>query len=101
MATSVILSNADKSASVVRHPSSRGHAYSSIQSFSNAKYRCFSLRSARRATALPSLSSREISYFPSKTTLHYENSGVIVEANSMTEVLGTLKNVVHQLFRLQ
>jgi hypothetical protein len=31
--------------------------------------------------------------------LHYENSGVVAEANFPTELFGTLKNVVHQLFR--
>jgi hypothetical protein len=36
---------------------------------------------------------------PIKTTFHYENGGVVVEANSPTEVFGTLKNVVHQFFR--
>jgi hypothetical protein len=36
---------------------------------------------------------------PIKIALHYENGGVVAEANSLTEVFGTLKNVVHQLFR--
>ena len=30
---------------------------------------------------------------PIETTLHYENGGVVVEANSLTELFGTLKNV--------
>jgi hypothetical protein len=36
---------------------------------------------------------------PIEITLHYENGGVVVETNSLTEIFGTLKNVVHQLFR--
>jgi len=32
-------------------------------------------------------------------TLHYENRGVVVETNSLTEIFGTLKDIVHQLRR--
>ena len=54
-----------------------------------------------RTTALPGLSSREISYVPSKTHFTIRNSSVVVETNSLTEVLGTLKNVGHQFFSRQ
>jgi hypothetical protein len=36
---------------------------------------------------------------PHEITLHYENGGVVGETKSLTEVVGTLKNAVHQFFR--
>ena len=36
---------------------------------------------------------------PIEITLHYENRGVVAETNSLTEIFGTPKNVVHQFFR--
>ena len=47
----------------------------------------------------PGLMGRRNASDLTEIALHYENGGVVAEANSLTEVFGTLENVVHQLFR--